>query len=226
MKFIKLMKNELFKKKQKKNNFRWAIDESKYLNLKKIESLRNTCEKARDLALKRGKATAIREWFMIELGLFTGLRVKEMADLKCGDLHIQGDESSLRVRNGKGNKPRTVCLKQEFKYECRWFLKWKKKSGQSIDAGAFLFTNSQGRQLTKRALQKAFKRCIAKAGLDSHYSIHCLRHTFGAYLYKSSNHNLRLVQEQLGHSSVKTTEVYASLMDTDAKEAVEILYKR
>ena len=219
------MKSELFRKKTKKNNFKWTLDESKYLDLKKVEKLRNACTMTRDSALKIGKTTAVRDWFMIELGLFTGLRVKEMVDLKCGDLHVQGDESSLSVRNGKGNKPRTVCLKREFKNEYRWFLKWKEKSTQSIEAGVFLFTNPQGRQLTKRALQKAFKRCIAKAGLDSHYSIHCLRHTFGSYLYKSSNHNLRLVQEQLGHSSVKTTEVYASLMDTDAKEAVEVLYE-
>jgi len=43
--------------------------------------------------------------------------------------------------------------------------------------------------------------------------------------YVASGYNLRLVQKQLGHSSVRVTEVYASLMDKCIKQAVERLYK-
>lgn len=63
------------------------------------------------------------------------------------------------------------------------------------------------------------------AGLEGCYSIHCLRHTYGSHLYIASNHNLRLVQEQLGHSSIRITEVYASLMNTEIKASLEKLYK-
>lgn len=102
-------------------------------------------------------------------------------------------------------------------------MSWKEKI---IPKNDYLFTNSSGRQLTKRALQKAFKRCLRLAGLESYYSIHCLRHTYGSFLYKSSNHNLRLVQEQLGHSSIRTTQVYASLMNEEVKEAVDKIYQK
>jgi len=88
-----------------------------------------------------------------------------------------------------------------------------------------IFTSRKGKKLTCRALQKSFKKCLARAGLPMHYSIHCLRHTYGSHLYVASGYNLRLVQKQLGHSSVRVTEVYASLMDKCIKQAVERLYK-
>jgi integrase/recombinase XerC len=53
-----------------------------------------------------------------------------------------------------------------------------------------------------------------------------LRHTFATYLLKASNYNLRLVQAQLGHSSIRTTQVYMGLMDEDVKKAINRLYKQ
>ncbi len=45
-----------------------------------------------------------------------------------------------------------------------------------------------------------------------------MRHYHACHLYKTSNNNLRLVQQQLGHSSVITTQVYADVIDEDAEE--------
>ena len=154
--------------------------------------------------------------------MFTGLRVEEMVNLKVSDLHLTEKQSSLTVKKGKGDRSRTVYLPETFKNECLFYLNWKEKA---IPKSDYLFINSHGRQLTKRALQKAFKRCLVLTGLEKHYSIHCLRHTYGSFLYKSSGHNLRMVQEQLGHSSIRTTQVYASLMNEDIKKAVEKLYQ-
>lgn len=223
-KFIKLMKSELSHKK-KKNRFSWTLDEEKYLRLSDVKKLRAACRKARYVALKQVKSVIPRDWFMIELGLNTGLRVAEMTNLKCGDVHMQEGWLSISVRKGKGNRPRTVRINEEFRNRCKRFLEWKKKQGQSIDPDSYLLTTNKGTQLSKRALQKAFKKCIKKAGLPEHYSIHSLRHTYGTYLLKASGYNLRLVQEQLGHSSVRITEVYTSLIDSDVRRAVERIYK-
>jgi len=221
-KFIKLMKDELSSKRPKNRRFSWAVNETKYLDLEKVKKLRQKLKEAKNKALKENKIVPVRNWFMVELGLFTGLRVEEMVNLKESDFHLKGGHSSLTVKRGKGDKPRTVYLPETFKNECLFYLSWKEKLLEKID---FLFTNSKGRQLTKRALQKAFKRCLKLASLEDHYSIRCLRHTYGSFLYKSSIHNLRMVQEQLGHSSIRTTEIYASLMNEDVKKAVERLYQ-
>ena len=216
------MKDELSGRKPKNRRFSWAVNETKFLDLDKVKKLRLKLNEAKNKALKESKIIPVRNWFMVELGLFTGLRVEEMVNLKESDFHLKGGHSSLTVKHGKGDKPRTVYLPETFKDECLFYSGWKEKAMTQSD---YLFTNSSGRQLTKRALQKAFKRCLMLAGLESHYSIHCLRHTYGSFLYKSSVHNLRMVQEQLGHSSIRTTQVYASLMNEDVKKAVDKIYQ-
>ena len=80
-----------------------------------------------------------------------------------------------------------------------------------------------GVHLCTRALQDVFKRCAKLAGLAEHYSIHCLRHTYACLLLKASNWNLRLVQKQLGHSSITTTQVYADVMMPGLKRALDHL---
>lgn len=217
------MKDELFRKKPRNNHFSWSVNETKYLDLERVRKLKKSCLQAKDKAIRENKIVSVRDWFMVELGLFTGLRVEEMVNLKASDLHLKEDQSSLSVKKGKGDRPRTVYLPETFKKECLFYLSWKEKT---IPKNDYLFTNSSGRQLTKRALQKSFKRCLRLAGLEPRYSIHCLRHTYGSFLYKSSNHNLRLVQEQLGHSSIRTTQVYASLMNEEVKEAVDKIYQK
>lgn len=79
--------------------------------------------------------------------------------------------------------------------------------------------------MTTRAIQNVFKRCAAIARLKSTYSIHCLRHTYACFLLKASNWNLRLVQKQLGHARITTTQVYADVMMPDVKKALDKLYK-
>ena len=76
--------------------------------------------------------------------------------------------------------------------------------------------------MSTRGLQKIFERNARRAGIKGH-SIHHLRHTYASHLYKASGYNLRLVQKQLRHSSVATTQVYADVLDADANQALENL---
>lgn len=219
-KFIKLMKDELIGGRPKKRHT-WVINETKFLNQEKIRKLRKSLKKGKDAAIRKNKTVPVRDWFMVELGLFAGLRVEEMVNSKASDLHLQ-ERPPFIITTGKGNKTRTVYFPESFKKTCLFYLKWKMKT---FLPGDYLFIKRNGEQLTKRALQKSFKKCLRLAGLESHYSIHGLRHTYGSFLYKSSGHNLRLVQEQLGHSNVRTTQVYTGVMDDEVKMALEKLYR-
>jgi len=73
----------------------------------------------------RRARTRFREWFLTELGLEAGLRVQEMADLRCSDLILPSGSPAVRVRNGKGGKERTVEISNTFADECHSFLAWK-----------------------------------------------------------------------------------------------------
>ena len=200
----------------------WVPKPSKCLSENEAEKLLKT-SKAKTGA-KAGKP-AIRNYFIVHLDLATGLRVMEIAALNCGDLFLENVVPSLLVRKGKGNKRRIVFFNTAFKKHCREYLDWKKANGESTEPEQPLIVSSNtGKHMTTRAIQKAFKRCAEDAELPARYSIHCLRHTYACFLLKASNWNIRLVQKQLGHSRIETTQVYADVMMPDIKNALEKLF--
>ncbi len=203
----------------------WTIDETKFLNSVEVKKLRRAARRAKEAALTLGNTVAVRDWFVVELALSTGLRVSEMAALRCGDILTgQNGHRHVFVRNGKCGKPRHVKVSSEFCDVCREFMAWKEQCGESTEPEEPVFRSTRtGEHMTTRALQKAFKRCLARAKLDN-YGIHATRHTYGTHLYRASKFNLRLVQKQLGHSSSKVTEVYANLFLQDVEKSVERLY--
>ncbi len=197
----------------------WVLDERKFLTDEEIEHLKRNCRTA-------------KEKLIINLGLLAGLRVKEVADLKCGDISFRSsgcsrslrsslgiEMSSLTVRNGKGGKPRLVRFNGELKESIMKHLKHK-----TVSPDDPLLSARNGGHLARRTIQRVFERVAGRAGISGH-SFHHLRHTYASYLYRASNYNLRLVQKQLGHSSIKTTQVYADVFDEDLNQAVEKLYK-
>ena len=164
------------------------------------------------------------EWFLVELAFETGLRVMEMAALVCSDLVLDVERCGVFVRRGKCGRPRFVRIRRQFANACRDFLAWKGAMGESMDEEAPLFLSTQtGSHFTTRGLQKAFKRCSARVGITEH-SIHHARHTYASHLYVASGKDLRLVQRQLGHTNIRTTEVYAHVFDVNVDRAVERLY--
>ncbi len=173
--------------------------------------------------LRKGTFFLVRDWFMVELTLLTGLRVAEVQNLRVSDLMIRHSMSSVHVRCGKGGKKRDVWINNELRKECMEFLEIREKFGFANDANEHVFCSDTGKALTTRGLQKAFKRCLKKARIETSYTFHCMRHTYATFLLDLSN--LRVVQEQLGHSSVKTTETYTSLIKKSLKKTLEKIYK-
>jgi site-specific recombinase XerD len=199
----------------------WELDPKKFLSRKDADRLQAVAGEQVQLEDR----VAIRDCFIIRLGLATGLRVMEIAALKCDDLSLEGTIPSLIVTCGKGKKRRRVFFNDSFKKQCKEYLAWKQYIGESTESDQpLLLSICTGGHLTTRAIQKAFKRCAKRAGLLPHYSIHCLRHTYACFLLKASNWNLRLVQKQLGHSRITTTQVYADVMMPEIKKALEKLY--
>lgn len=199
----------------------WELDPEKFLSRKDADRLQAAAANESEF----DNRISVRNSFIIRLGLATGLRVMEIAALKCGNVFLGETISFVLVENGKGKKRRRVFFNDAFKKECKEYLAWKISVGESIDSDQPLFlSRATGGHLTTRAIQKVFKKCAQKAGLPSRYSIHCLRHTYACFLLKASNWNLRLVQKQLGHSKITTTQVYADVMMPEVKKALDRLY--
>lgn len=179
--FTKLMKSEPPKRKR----IPWNIDESKCLSKSEVKTLRRFCIQLKIKGLQKRKFTAIRNWFMVELGLNTGLRVQEMASLKHYNLLLDEGRSSIALK-GKGSKKRSVWINSTFKRKCITYSKLKKRFGFSTDPDSSLLNNLKDEEISKRALQKFFKIIVKKAGLPEHYHIHCLRHTYATFLLKAN----------------------------------------
>jgi len=131
-----------------------------------------------------------------------------------------------RIAGGKGNRKRLVRFGTSLARHFQQYMAWKEKAGESTEPQACVFLSSNtGRHMTRRAIQKVFKKAVIRAGLPEHYSIHCCRHTYACELYRASGYNLRLVQKQLGHSNSRITEVYADIFNPDTEKSLEKLYK-
>jgi len=195
----------------------WLITPDKYLSTNEIKQLTTTIDDAAILAKSKGRFAPVRDNAIIHLALGTGLRVSELTNLKVDHIHFKRGSNQIVVYKGKGDKDRIVTINNNLKSIIQEYIEYDQSDP------LFLFPSERGKQLTRSGIQQIFKKWAKKAGLPQRYSIHSLRHTYATNLYKASGYNLRLVQKQLGHSSISTTQVYADTFDEDLEIAVEKL---
>jgi integrase/recombinase XerC/integrase/recombinase XerD len=132
----------------------------------------------------------------------TGVRVSELCNMNIEDIDF--DEHTIRIR-GKGDKIRTVFVDDDTLVDILKFI------GNRIVGPVFV--GQQGKNISSRSIQHIFKH-YAPSGITPHK----IRHSYASELYKRSK-NLRVVQENLGHTSIKTTEIY---LHTDIDERRQV----
>lgn len=128
-----------------------------------------------------------------------GLRVSEVAKLKIN--HIDSDRMLIIIKQGKGRKDRVTNLSKKMLEQLRSYYKeYKPKT--------WLFEGQKpGSHISTRSLQNVFNSAVDKANIKKDVTFHSLRHSFATHLLESGV-DLRYIQELLGHSSSKTTEIY------------------
>ncbi len=144
----------------------------------------------------------LRDKLIVRTIYATGVRVSELCNMNIEDIDF--DEHTIRIR-GKGDKIRTVFVDDDTLAELLKFI-----SNRIIGP---VFMGQQGKNISSRAIQHIFKN-YAPSGITPHK----IRHSYASELYKRSK-NLKVVQENLGHTSIKTTEIY---LHTDIDERRQI----
>jgi site-specific recombinase XerD len=128
-----------------------------------------------------------------------GLRVGEVVRLRPSDLDV--DRGLLRVRRGKGGKDRRTLLADRAVEALRTYQ-------SAYPCERWLFPGARpDRHLTPRSVQRVVKRAARSAGIEKNVTTHTLRHSFATHLLEGGT-NLRVIQELLGHQSVRTTQIY------------------
>lgn len=128
-----------------------------------------------------------------------GLRVGEVVKLRPED--IDSERKLIHVKQGKGRKDRYTVLSDIALSALREYLK-KYKPEQWLFPG-----NVEDKHITERTVQRIFEKAREKSGIRKSVSVHTLRHSFATHLLEAGT-DLRYIQELLGHSSSKTTEIY------------------
>lgn len=129
----------------------------------------------------------------------SGLRVGEVVRLRVNDIDSQ--RMMIHINQGKGAKDRYVMLSKVALQELRLYAKQYKPETWLFPGG-----NNEG-HLTERSVQNIFEAACIKAKIKKKATVHTLRHSFATHLLEAGT-DLRYIQELLGHSSSKTTEIY------------------
>ena len=146
-----------------------------------------------------------RDRAMLELLYSSGLRLSELTDLDTGDVDMP--DRTVRV-TGKGNKDRIVPVGR---HALEALSEWRReRAGIAKSDENALFVGRGGRRLSARSVQARVDHWARRQGIDSKVYPHLFRHSFATHLLESS-HDLRGVQELLGHANISTTQVYTHL---------------
>ena len=160
---------------------------------------------ARLLDIQGDGAIVDRDRAILELLYSSGLRLSELTDLDCGDVDMH--DKTVRV-TGKGNKDRIVPVgSHALKALARWQASRPGMAGAGETA---LFVSNRGTRISTRSVQARVSHWAKRQGIDTNVYPHLFRHSFATHLLESS-HDLRGVQELLGHSNIATTQVYTHL---------------
>jgi site-specific recombinase XerD len=136
---------------------------------------------------------------ILSIAYSAGLRVSEVVRLRLDDL--DRERGLLRVRGGKGRKDRITLLSGTALSLVDAYL-------EKVAPGRWLFPGARpGSHLTARSVQQVTAVARRRAGIAKSITPHVLRHSFATHLLESGT-DVRLIQELLGHASVRTTEIY------------------
>jgi len=145
----------------------------------------------------------IKHKALLMLAYSSGLRREEIQLIKPSA--IDSARMQVHVVQGKGKKDRYTILSAKALDLLRIYYKYEKPS-------TFLFETQgkKGQHLSASTLNCIVKKNAVKAGIKKQISFHTLRHCFATHLLEKGV-NIRLIQQFLGHVSIKTTSGYLSL---------------
>lgn len=145
----------------------------------------------------------IKHKLIIKFLYSSGLRLQELIDLKRKDIDFE--RGVLNVRKGKGKKDRVTLISESLKLN---LLKYYSNTQFKTE---YIFEGRNGKY-TKKSVQKVLDNSGKRVGVK--VTPHMLRHSFATHLLEQGT-DIRHIQKLLGHSDLKTTEIYTHVSTKD-----------
>lgn len=195
---------------------RGGLSPEKYLTKTQSVKLMSYVKAQADLSRVRGSKRGVIDELVCLLLLQAGLRASEVCNLKLKDLPVYHGKDCIWIEDGKGNVSRTVDIPKKLSGNIKRFCKLHRKQAKPND---YLFISSQGKRLCYMTLYQKICRLGKKSGIGKLHP-HILRHTFATRLYNVER-DLLFVSDQLGHSNVSTTQIYARTDNESRRKQIE-----
>ena len=163
------------------------------------------------------KSAIYRDLSVIEMFFATGARVYEISNLKIQNIDL--DNGIIKLF-GKGSKERYVQIGNQEVLEL--VKEYYRLNQQDIDKSGFFFVNRQGKRFSEQSIRRMIRKYSCQAGISIHITPHMFRHSVATYLLEEGV-DIMYIQKILGHSSIKTTQIYLHIA---SKKQMEILKER
>lgn len=156
----------------------------------------------------------LRDVAVIEVFFATGARVYEISNIREDSINLN---TGLIKLFGKGGKERYVQISNTSILEV--LRKYYDENEQAIKKSGYFFVNNRESRYTEQSIRLMLKKYTKQAGIERNITPHMFRHSFATYLIEEGV-DVSCVQQILGHSSIKTTQIYIHIA---AKKQAEIL---
>ncbi len=167
-----------------------------------------TIEEVKTLMATDSYRPEVKQAFLF--ACFTGLRLSDMYRLAPKHIFktIDGQGEYIDMEMQKTEKPVIIPLSDEAR---RWLPKAKGNDIPFFDIPT-----------TQTVIGRALRKWAATAGIEKHISFHCARHTF-ATMMLTLGADLFTTSKLMGHTSVRTTEIYAKIVDKKKEDAINLI---
>ena len=179
-----------------------------------IEQLLNYMYKCLNESTALSRKYMVRDVAVIEVFFATGARVYEISNIRKDSINLN---TGLIRLMGKGRKERYVQISSTSILEM--LKKYYAENESAIKKSGYFFVNNRENRYTEQSIRLMLKKYTRQAGIERNITPHMFRHSFATYLIEEGV-DVSCVQQILGHSSIKTTQIYIHIA---AKKQAEIL---
>lgn len=185
---------------------------------KDIEAILNCMYRQRKV--KGNNDGLLRDIAVVEVLFGTGARVFEVSMLRVDAVDM---ESGVIRFFGKGGKERYVQLGEESVIGI--LREYFRQNREAIEGCGYFFVNRCGRRFREQSIRDMLKKYARTAGVQKMVTPHQFRHSVATYLIEEGV-DISYVQQILGHSSLRTTQLYLHIATEKQAEILRMKHPR